>query len=79
MKHFLHWGCAVLFILLCIGTIWFLAHFTRADMTPQTLEWQSAASIGLDGARHPLDYTATPQAGDSFQLETVLSPVSEYV
>lgn len=78
MKRFLHWVCAILFILLCIGTIWFLAHFMRPDMTPQTIEWQTAVSIGTDGLRHPLDYTVAPQEGDSFHLETILSPASEY-
>ena len=78
MKKFLLWICLAVFLFLCVCTMWFLQHFTEADMSVQCIDWQSSVKINADNSETELDYSKTPEKGDRFRFETVIPANDEY-
>lgn len=78
MKKLLLWIYLAVFLFLCICTMWFLQHFTEADMSAQYVDWQSSVKINADNSETELDYSKTPEKGDRFRFETVIPANDEY-
>lgn len=58
--------------------ICFLQNFTKLDTSIQYIEWQTAYKVGADCTETELDYSAPPEKGDRFRLETVIPASKEY-
>ena len=52
-KRFPRWLCAVLFLLICTGVIWFLHLFTVSEETMTYMNWDSSVQVMEDGTEVP--------------------------
>lgn len=75
MKKAAGWGCALVFLALCVGVIAFLNAFTHSESPFQYLTWESAAVVSADGAERSFDPSGTPpeaEEGEFYRFSAVL-------
>lgn len=78
MKKILRWLCPAVFLILCVGIIWFLQYFAEADFKIRYINWDSAVKLEADGTESDIDYSAAPEVGERFRLEAVIPASAEY-
>lgn len=75
MRHAARWGCALAFLVLCVGLVAFLRLFTVVDGGVLYVEWENTAIVSADGAARPFDPgSGQPELeeGESFCLSLTL-------